>query len=159
MVGENPTIDPNATSNTNLAMQYDFRSVYASVLQDWFCVPEPDLDTIMLNNYQTLPILDPSGCKTTSTHQMNNNAGENLISAYPNPFVDKTNIKFESKGGHTMVQVFTAEGYLVRTLIDSTMEAGLYETGCDLSHLPAGMYYIRLQNGTIQQVKSIMKVR
>ena len=159
MVGENPTIDPNATSNTNLAMQYDFRSVYASVLQDWFCVPEPDIDTIMLNNYQTLPVLDASGCKTTSTHQMNNNAGENLISAYPNPFVDKTNIKFESKGGHTMVQVFTAEGYLVRTLIDSTMVAGLYETGCDLSHLPVGMYYIRLQNGTIQQVKSIMKAR
>ena len=159
MVGENPTIDPNSTVNTNLPMQYDFRSVYASVLKDWFCVPEPDLDTIMLQNFQTLPILDPSDCKTTSTHQLNNNAGENLISAYPNPFVETTRIKFESKGGHTMVQVFTGEGILIQTLVDGSMNAGLYEIGCDLGNMPAGMYYIRLQNNTIQQVKMIFKTR
>ncbi len=159
MLGENPTIDPNSSVNTNLPMQYDFRSVYASILQDWFCVEEPDLDNIMLKNFQTLPILDPSGCATTSTHQMNNNAGENLIYAYPNPFVESTKIKFESKGGHTMVQVFTNEGILLKTLVDGYMIAGLYDINCDLGHLPAGMYYIRLQNEALQQVKMISNVR
>lgn len=159
MIGENPTIDPNSSVNTNLPMQYDFRSVYASILRDWFCIPDPDLETIMLQNFQPLSILDPSGCKTTFTHQLDNNAGENLIYAYPNPFTESTSIKFESKGGHTLVQVFTGEGVLLQTLIDDYMNAGLYEKSCDLGYLPAGIYYIRLQNNTIQQVKTIMKVR
>src|ERR1041384_8250817 len=34
IVGTNPVIPPNATVNDNLAMQYDFRAVYASLLKE-----------------------------------------------------------------------------------------------------------------------------
>ena len=38
LTGTNPVIPANANVNDNLAMQFDFRSVYASILQNWFCV-------------------------------------------------------------------------------------------------------------------------
>lgn len=159
LVGENPTIDPNTTVNTNLAMQYDFRSVYASILKEWFCVPEPDLESLLLDNFQELNILDASGCTVTGTHQINNQAGENLISAYPNPFMNSTTVKFESKGGNVMVQVFTGEGILVKTLVNSTMDKGYYDINCDMSNFAGGLYYLRLQNESIQQVKVILKTK
>ncbi|TAL48530.1 MAG: DUF1501 domain-containing protein, partial [Chitinophagaceae bacterium] len=38
VLGDNPVIPANATVNDNVPFQYDFRSVYASVLEKWFCV-------------------------------------------------------------------------------------------------------------------------
>ncbi len=159
VIGQNPVIDAASTSKSNLPMQYDFRSVYASILQDWFCVPQPDLDAIMLNNYQQIPILQKSNCIPTSVHDSNNRAGQNLVSAYPNPFVSNTTIKFESLGGHTMIQIISDSGHVIRTLINEHMSAGLYQVNCDLEGMPEGIYYVRLQNESIQQVKSLMKVR
>jgi uncharacterized protein (DUF1501 family) len=50
VLGTNPTIPTNTTVNDSVPMQYDFRSVYASILSDWFCVKANDLMPIMDNN-------------------------------------------------------------------------------------------------------------
>ncbi|HRI01745.1 MAG TPA: DUF1501 domain-containing protein [Saprospiraceae bacterium] len=159
MVGVNPTIDPASTANSNLPMQYDFRSVYASILKDWFCVEQPALDDITLKNFQQLPILKSSNCIPTSVHDEHTAAGLNIVYAYPNPFVDRTNIKFESFGGHTLIQIISNEGTIVKELINSELDKGSYTIPCDLEEYPSGIYYVRLQNGTLQQVKSMIKVR
>jgi len=45
IIGNNPTLPTNATVNDNIPYQYDFRSIYASVLKQWFCVNATDLQT------------------------------------------------------------------------------------------------------------------
>ena len=159
ILGVNPTIDPASTANSNLPMQYDFRSVYGSILQDWFCVPDTDIDSVMLKNFQKLKIMQDGNCIPTSVHDHNAAAGENLVYAYPNPFVDRTKIKFESKGGHTMVQIIDNQGTVIDTLVDTYLAPGKYDISCDLEMVPTGIYYVRLQNEQIQQVKSMLKVR
>ena len=115
ILGNNPTISAATTVNDNLPMQYDFRSVYASLLQDWFCVPKSVIDSSMLlQNFQSLPLVDPSGCTSTAIHEINAKAGINLIRNYPNPFVEKTKIEFTTGGGQTLVQVFDGEGKLIK---------------------------------------------
>jgi hypothetical protein len=37
----------------------------------------------------------------TCTGSGQSNAGNNLITNYPNPFTDKTTIEFSTEGGHT----------------------------------------------------------
>ena len=69
IVGNNPEIPANAATRDNLPMQYDFRSVYASILGDWFCVPDQDLETILLKDFQKLSLVDPSGCVPTGVHE------------------------------------------------------------------------------------------
>lgn len=159
VLGNNPTIDPAATANSNVPMQYDFRSVYASVLKDWFCVPTADLDNIMLKNFQTLNLLDTSVCVPVSTHDENARAGDNMLMPYPNPFTESTNVKYETLGGHTMVQVFNNEGVILQTLVDEHQSEGQYDVRCDLGQMPAGIYYVRLQNGSMQQVKPMLKIK
>lgn len=157
MLGTNPTIPSNVTVNDNIPMQYDFRSVYASILEQWFCLDSADVQSVMLNNYQSLPIINSAGC-TTGVHDLNAAAGKSLITNYPNPFSNHTTISFETKGDHTSVEVFDTTGQRVAILTDKEYQAGTYTIPFDASSLPSGTYYARLQNQLIQQVKTMIRI-
>jgi len=159
MLGTNPVIDPGSNAGTNLAMQYDFRSVYASVLKDWFCLEQTEVDQVLLNSFQPLSLIDPQGCIDASVHEANQGAGEVILEVYPNPFVERTTVRYEAAGGRVMLQVFSEQGQLVRTLVDQVMGSGTFTVDCDLGDLPAALYYCRFQNMGRQQVKSMLKVR
>ena len=86
-------------------------------------------------------------------------AGISLISNYPNPFSSTTTIEFQTSGGHTMVQVFDTEGRLMATPVDGDYAEGNYKVYFNADRLSSGVYYCRLQNGAVQQVKAMLKVR
>jgi uncharacterized protein (DUF1501 family) len=156
ILGSNPLIDPNVQVNDNLPMQYDFRSVYASILQDWFCVPSGDLSSILLQNFQTLPVIQSSVCANTGLHELNSKAGISLISNYPNPFTSSTYISFTTDGGYTLVQVFDGEGRIIKTVAEGDYPSGKYDVWFENQNYAPGMYYARLQNGSVQQVRNMV---
>ena len=158
ITGVNPTLPATATVNDNIPMQYDFRSVYATILQNWFCVDHTTLETIMLQNFQQLGLCANGNCVLTNVDD-NRNAGVTLISNYPNPFTSTTTISFTTKGGHTLVQIMDALGRVLTTPVDRNYSAGTYQINFDSYTLPAGVYYMRFQNGSTQQVKPMLKVR
>ncbi|MBL8001779.1 MAG: DUF1501 domain-containing protein [Flavobacteriales bacterium] len=159
MLGTNPVIDPNTDWDTNVAMQYDFRSVYAGVLKDWFCLDQQGVDDVLLNTFQPLALVDPAGCISTDVQAANQVAGLELLQVYPNPFQERTTARFLSNGGHVMLQVFTPQGALVSTVVNRVLPAGEHKADIDLGPLPTGTYYCRLQNGRAQQVRHLIKVR
>jgi len=164
VLGNNPTIATNAGVNDSVPMQYDFRSIYASLLSDWFCVKANDLLPIMDNNtFQSLPLISAASCNTvlaiTGLEDLNRAAGDQLIINYPNPFVESTKITFKSKGGHCLVQVMDTTGRVIRLLTDKEYAPGVYNLDFNSGPLPTGAYYVRLQNGPLQQVKPMLKVR
>ena len=158
ITGNSPTLPPSPTDQDNIPMQYDFRSVYASLLTDWFCVPPTDVATILLANYQQLALVDGADC-TTGVHEINQRAGVNLISNSPNPFTSSTTITFTTAGGHTMIQVFDSMGRLIRTPIDADMAAGRYNVNFENQNYATGVYYARFQNGVVQQVRTMIIAR
>jgi hypothetical protein len=58
-----------------------------------------------------------------------------------------------------MVQIFDTMGRLIRKLVDSVHAAGDYTITFNGEGLPNGMYYARFQNGRVQQVRTMAKVR
>jgi uncharacterized protein (DUF1501 family) len=159
VLGASPTI-PDATSvNDNMPMQYDFRSVYASLLEQWFCVDNNTLQTILLKDYQRLPIINGIACGTITAIDDVNNGSHHLITNYPNPFVTSTTLKYKSKGGHTMIQLFDTMGRLIAVPVNKVMAAGEYTMYYNGEHLAPGTYYARLQNGPFQEVRTMLKVR
>jgi hypothetical protein len=56
------------------------------------------------------------------------------------------------------VQVFDGEGVLLDTVAEGDLPEGKHQATFDGSMLPAGIYYARLQNGIISQVRTMMKV-
>jgi hypothetical protein len=152
--GATPVIPANANVNDNIPFQIDFRSVYATLLSNWLCVKDADLQQIMLKNYQVLPLVQASACMKAI-----NLSGEELIRNYPNPFSATTTITYKTSGGHTLVQVMDTMGRVLANLIDEELPAGSYTVQFQGSQLPAGVYYVRLQNMHQQQVKAMIKVK
>jgi uncharacterized protein (DUF1501 family) len=157
ILGSNPSIPANVTVNDNIPFQYDFRSVYASVLQQWFCIDNSNLQSILLKNFQLLNIAKSAGC-----NNIPNPTGDiSLISVSPNPFADTDTVKiqFRTGGGYTLIQLIDALGRVVLIPLEQELTAGTYTQNFSSYGLPSGVYYIRLQNGSQQQVRPIMKVR
>ncbi|MDO6431609.1 DUF1501 domain-containing protein [Flavitalea sp. BT771] len=155
VLGNNPTL-AGIDDGANVQMQYDFRSVYSTLLRDWFCVPADDTTTMLLKNYQYLPFMKNTACG--NTYDDLNNLGDKLISNSPNPFTEHTLIQFKTAGGHTLVQLFDSAGRLVMVPVDQEYTQGTYTVTVNTAALAAGVYYARLQNQSIQQVRTLLKV-
>ena len=153
--GDNPAIPANASVNDNIPMQYDFRSVYASLMENWLCVKNADLQQIMLKDFQQLALVNNATCKPLPPIA----AGTSYLEIWGTPFTQSTTIKYKTDGGHTLLQIFDTMGRLVKTPVDADLPAGSYSYNYESGSLPAGVYYARLQNGPMQQVKAMIKVR
>ena len=156
ILGNNPALPANANVNDNVPMQYDFRSVYASILSNWFCVDNTTLQTVMLKNFQSLPIVKTNSCNSTIPDL----SDKLLIKNYPNPFTGSTTISFKTDGGHTSIMIFDTLGRMIATIVDQEYTGpGQYSVTFNAEKLAAGVYYARLQNGAVQQVRSMLKVK
>ena len=162
VLGDNPAIPAAASVNDNIPMQYDFRSIYSTILEKWFCLPKANVQALFPPNVngqlQDLPLIKSNTCKTPAPPST---SGSSFIKNYPNPFTNSTTIEFSTQGGHTLIQVMDTAGRLLVNLLEKDYPAAA--TGIkitfDASHLPNGVYYARFQNGTTQQVRPMMKVR
>jgi hypothetical protein len=77
-------------------------------------------------------------------------AGYVLAQNFPNPFNPETVIRFVLPAqAQTQLAVYDISGRLVRTLVNSTLEAGAHSATFDGSGLSAGMYIYRLTAGDV----------
>ena len=155
VLGNNPTLPTSATVNDNIPMQYDFRSVYASLLENWLCVKNADLQQILLQNFQSLNIVNGSGCKIINP----STSGNSYLDIWGNPFTSTTRLVYKTDGGHVLIQIFDTMGRLIKIPVDADLAAGTYSVVFEGSALHTGIYYARLQNGATQQVKAMIKVK
>jgi len=159
VLGDNPIISASANEDSNLPMQYDFRSIYGTILQDWFCIPQDSLRNVLYRDYQSLPIFETIDCVPTSVWDRHQEAGLKLLDVYPNPFTEWTRLSFQSDGGPTILQVFNDAGQQVASPANAIFPKGEQQVDWHSEDLPAGQYYVRIQQGGLQQVKGCVKVR
>jgi hypothetical protein len=90
-----------------------------------------------------------------------------LSQNYPNPFSEKTTVKFcVAYRTRVTLEIFTAEGKKVQTLVDEVKDPGTYEVECvarggyaptgKVSDLPEGVYVCRLQAGDFVEMKEMI---
>lgn len=168
MLGVNPTIPVNANVNDNIPMQYDFRSIYSTLLEKWFCLDKTVVDSLFPPNInaqlQNLPLIKPGLCTGVVPPPPPPTAvkplpADLMIQNRPNPFWHDTEIWFRTNGGHTFIQVMDTMGRVIATLVDADYQPGEYKITFKAEHLPPGVYYARFQNGMAQHVRAMMKVR
>ena len=158
ILGNSPDIPADIQVVNNIPFQYDFRSVYATVLERWFCVEQPLIDTILLKNYQSLPIIKGGPCGLPDDIDDTNNQSDNLVlKMWPNPYSLNGTLQFSSTGGNVTIQQINALGQVVRVLTSQDYPEGTYNIDIYGDGLPAGVYFIRLQNKSLQKVISVVK--
>ncbi|MEZ0541909.1 DUF1501 domain-containing protein [Fibrella arboris] len=57
VIGTNPPLPTNVTPNDNVPMQHDFRSVYATVLQQWLNLPSSDVQNVLMGQFAPLAMV------------------------------------------------------------------------------------------------------
>jgi hypothetical protein len=75
----------------------------------------------------------------------NSNSYSNTLKVYPTPAQNQLTVQHAQLGASARVQISTMDGRVIRTIKPST---GASNTMVDLTGLSAGMYVLRLDNGT-----------
>ncbi len=154
IIGENPEIHPDVSTSEGVPMQHDFRSVYGSVLMDWFDAKEEEIATLFNHDFQYIPVANT--CNTTSTQDLITDVTQ--LTSYPNPFSNNCNIEFKSEGGWTKISLFDALGAEVDVITNRQLAAGHNKLNYGSHNLPAGTYFIRLQTKLSQKVVRVVKI-
>ncbi len=109
MIGNSPNLPLNATVSDQVEMQFDFRQIYSTIMQDWLCMTETQATEVLGANFTKLPIFKNSNLSTAAFEDTT------FMTVYPNPVIDQTiNINFKEKIHSAVnVKIFTIQGTMV----------------------------------------------
>ncbi len=155
ILGDNPVLPAKATFEDNVAIQFDFRQIYASVLKEWFDTPEAEITKTLLKSYSTLPIIQQQSVVETKAQP----STTELLQNYPNPVNEATNIAIRIPAGNAVLRVFDVNGRLVRTLLDGPVTSGEQIFSCDTRGLANGTYFYRLEFDGTSLTKEMVVMR
>lgn len=141
ILGSNPVIPELVDKKDNLPMQYDFRSLYASLFTSWFEAGEESVSQLLFDSFETLPILKEP--VTGQEQFLNGEAG-----IYPNPVKDNARVRFVSGGGKCSLVLYSSGGQQLRTLMNRRLGAAPHTIHLDLSGIAPGSYYLVVADGT-----------
>ncbi len=156
--GSNPIIPDMPGVEDNLPMNVDFRQVYQTILQHWFCVEPSGIQSAFNKDFGTIPFIESSPCLSTHTRDLNQAAGKSYVDNFPNPFREKTTIRFESNGNPLQVRIMDLQGRVVDVLASGTYPKGPHEVIWHSEQNPAGTYFASYQTQLIQQSKTLLRL-
>ncbi|MBC7919958.1 MAG: DUF1501 domain-containing protein [Ferruginibacter sp.] len=152
VLGTNPIISSQVSTGANVPMQIDFRSVYATLLQDWWGV-SPDQQTAVLA--RQFPILPLFGSVVENPAPTPVQAA--LYQSYPNPFVGRTTVPFQATGDPVRIRVYDHTGREISTLVEGTFEPGKHEVPFETNE--PGTYYCLMESGRYNQTTTMICAR
>ena len=123
MIGSSPDLPLNATVNNQVPMQFEFKQLYATVMQDWLCMTEAQTNDVLGGTYSKLPIFNNTLLSTTNFELEDNN----FVSVFPNPVTDKIlNLQFNDTVIDALnIQIYSIQGAEIFnknfTVINSTL--------------------------------------
>lgn len=153
IMGTNPVIPSSISGNDNIPMQFDFRSLYASILSNWFAVPDSELQNVLLKDFKPIPAVGYGNPDDLLAKRFR------LDQNFPNPFNPTTRIRFYTNGDYITVKVYNSVGELVETLVDGILPSGEHEISFNGSSLASGAYFCRMMSGGARQIKTMMLVK
>lgn len=158
VIGKPGILPSTAKVDDNLPMQYDFRSVYGSILSQWFCANSNEISTTTMKDFQQLPIVYGYACASILANEPAPLIS-NLLKNYPNPFETKTTFEYYSEGGYSYIQLFNNQGQEFDRVLEVNHELpGTYNFEFDGTHLNKGIFFARYQNNANQKVIKIVKL-
>lgn len=84
-----------------------------------------------------------------------------LKNAYPNPFNPRLNVAFDiAEPTNVKIMIYNVKGQLVKTLLDSSKQAGYYSVEWNASSdtgekLGTGVYFVKMKAGKLEQTKKV----
>ena len=154
ILGDTPEIDTQVDDKEGVAMQYDFRSVYHTILTDWLGASKTDADSTLFGNFDTLPIFKAGCSAALSVGDFN---FDNAFKVYPNPSSDFIKIDFKGSNNPIRIRVYNAIGAVVKEVSNAQINSNLQTISIDIRNLPKGNYFVHYQSRGISKTKKLLK--
>lgn len=149
--GTNPDMDDLTNDNQLKHMQFDYRQVFATLLQDWLGANPWVMEQTMFEGYTKLTFVEREQRADPSCQW----GGSPLIvdafrpvSVFPNPASSGAEVLVEHQGQESytaVISLFSMGGNLVSTRLEAVHPGSNYYY-FDVSSLTDGIYILRVQN-------------
>jgi uncharacterized protein (DUF1501 family) len=152
IIGANPNLS-DLDGAGNIKFKNDYRQIYNSVLRDHLGMSQADAQSVLLKDFDRLPIFKSSAEQFTSTNDFA------LSQNYPNPASDITRIKYEiNKKQDIRLTLTDMRGQELAVMKEETAEPGLYDFGFDVRNLSNGIYlYSMTGSGSRQTLRMVVQ--
>ena len=155
IIGDNPEIDRNVEVQEGVPMQYDFRSVYGSILMDWFGASDSDVREMLFEDFQHIPIIE--GCEISTS--VDSPISQTVdVKVQPNPFNNYLKLSFTSLDERVRVSLYDALGSELKVISDQKLQKGDHELSVETRNLKPGNYFIRVMAGSRQKTVKVVKI-
>ncbi len=140
VIGNNPTIPDVVVKQEALPIAVDFRDVYASVLNEWFGIPQNEIIPLFEHDVTFLQLLTCSAVTSSQTNTQNKAKSQ----LYPNPSTTQTTLQFESADEWVKVSIMDMQGNEILVPIDKNLNQSIHKIKLDITDLSEGQYLIRI---------------
>lgn len=156
ILGDHPVIDSQVGIEDGVAMQYDFRDIYSTILTNWLGLNQNEVSSVINPDTQILPIFKANCIQPASINQsiLENNFQINL---YPNPTSNILNIELPNIMGIYQISVYDVMGGQIDSFKIDLVSSQNQITQLNISNYPAGSYYIHVQNRIFNKTKKFIK--
>jgi hypothetical protein len=134
-------------------MQYDFRSVYATVLRDWLEMDENTIFEILNPEVQFLPIIEGCSLSTAIQQELFTDVHFKL---FPNPASGQTTMEWISSGQPWSATLLDKWGHQIQTYSGPKGTHKLFAQKINIPAVPSGHYYINLRQGNQSVTRGIV---
>ncbi len=153
IVGPNPVIDSVVENQAGIPMQIDFRDVYASILKDWFEVPENEITPLFEHTVNFINVL--GACNLGVEEKKKDPYG---LALFPNPASSQTTLKITGDGTITAISIVDLAGRKVLEPFSGNLSMMEHVIPMDVSSLKPGQYLIAVQSEKGQSTINFMKI-
>ena len=149
-IGQVPEIPDDVDPDQNLDIEFDIRSVYASVFKEWFEADESTVTELLAAEYETFPVLKSS---SESSFYGNSNM---KVTIYPNPATDYLNLEIFNEEPQLEIVLFNELGQISHTFMNQQVEGNHQEITLPIDAFPRGNYILQVRSNNKAVTKKII---
>ena len=153
--GNEPNLE-QLDENNNLQVEFDFRQVYTSILNDWFGINSQTIEQVFDRNISKISFIN-----TELTSSKNNLISDfKLYPVFPNPFNNKTTIRYKiSSSNNISIILFNLQGKELKRYNRGLQKTGIHNFTLDCKNLSSGNYLVKIESEKQSLIQKISLVK
>lgn len=150
--GTNPNLSNLSGDHQLQGIQFDYRQVFTTLLQDWLGASNEVLTATMFEGYAKLPLVDaafvvsPDCYIGTTVGIWDKTINKQTLSISPNPASVRAEVSLNSEVSYDALLTLHSLGGALVSSQTMRVQAGLNRAYLDVRALPPGPYFVRVEN-------------